>query len=284
MSKHESTRALINLGFTALEAEIYTALVRYAPMTGYRIAQVIGKPAANTYKAIESLHLKGAILIDDGENRVCRAVPVEEFLQRMEKDFQENRRKAEQALRAIENPDADDRVYQLRSAEQVFERCRAMLQECRQIAIIDIFPKILDLIADDISAAAKRGVEVAVKVYQSAPLSGADIFLDPFGKQIIARWPGQWVNIVIDESEYLLALLTLEGKDVHQAIWSGSAYLASVYHSAVAAELIMAHLHRRLKEGATARELSRETERLRKRLSPRTRGYDHLMRRFGMEE
>ncbi|MEW6735134.1 MAG: helix-turn-helix domain-containing protein [Acidobacteriota bacterium] len=283
MSKNESIRALINLGFTPLEAEVYTVLVRHAPTTGYRIAQLIGKPAANTYKALESLHSKGAILIDEGENRICRAVPVQELLQRLEKDFRENKKNAEMALRTIESLDADDRIYQIRSAEQVFERCRMMLQSSRQIAIIDIFPSILDLLSNEISATVTRGVNVAIKTYLPVQIKNVDIFLDPFGKQIIERWPGQWVNMVIDGKEYLQAFLTLDSKDVHQAIWSGSAYLASVYHSAIAAELIMTYLHKRLKEDTNMRELHKETERFRKRLSPRTLGYEYLLQRFGIE-
>src|SRR5262245_33241006 len=70
------------LGFTELEAATYAYLVQHSPATGYRIAHGIGKPIANTYKAIESLARKGAVVIEQTGNRLCRAVSPEEVLER----------------------------------------------------------------------------------------------------------------------------------------------------------------------------------------------------------
>ena len=68
--------ALVPFGFTALESEIYVFLLGESPATGYRVAQGINKPAANTYKAIQTLQSKGAILVEEGSSRFCRAVPI----------------------------------------------------------------------------------------------------------------------------------------------------------------------------------------------------------------
>ncbi|MDO8629132.1 MAG: helix-turn-helix domain-containing protein, partial [Phycisphaerales bacterium] len=73
--REQVIQTLVPLGFTPLEGEVYAILVAESPATGYRVAQAIGKPVANTYKAIESLERKGAIVVDDGESRLCRAVP-----------------------------------------------------------------------------------------------------------------------------------------------------------------------------------------------------------------
>src|SRR5262244_1295461 len=83
--------ALTRLGFTALEAEVYTWLLGEPGATGYRIAQGIGKPVANTYKALESLQKKGAILVEEDESRLCRAVPPEELLTQLERGFASSR-------------------------------------------------------------------------------------------------------------------------------------------------------------------------------------------------
>src|SRR5688500_1986290 len=63
--RHQSAQALQDLGFTGLEAEVYAALLEGSPVTAYRVAQQVGKAAANVYKAVESLRRKGAILVDD---------------------------------------------------------------------------------------------------------------------------------------------------------------------------------------------------------------------------
>ena len=70
MSAEQSVRALVELGFTGLEAEIYTALARHSRMTAYRVAQLIGKPAANVYaKAYEPLSIREAEVFVHPEGR-----------------------------------------------------------------------------------------------------------------------------------------------------------------------------------------------------------------------
>src|SRR3954454_24931874 len=102
-----SINALVGLGFTGLEAEIYTALLAESPVTGYRVAQAIGKPAANVYKAIASLEAKGAVLVDDGASRVCRAVPPDELLARLERGFAERKAQAASALARLRGAEGD---------------------------------------------------------------------------------------------------------------------------------------------------------------------------------
>src|SRR5262249_37024015 len=100
--------SLTGLGFTELEAEVYIALLRASPATGYRVAQSIGRPVANTYKAIESLQHKGAVLVDEGASRLCRAVPAEELLAQLERTFRRRRQTAADALASLQAPPDDD--------------------------------------------------------------------------------------------------------------------------------------------------------------------------------
>jgi sugar-specific transcriptional regulator TrmB len=251
----DALQSLTGLGFTELEAEIYVALLEDPPATGYRVAQSIGRPVANTYKAIESLQNKGAVLIDEGASRLCRAVPAEELLGQLERSFQRRRQEAANALASVRAAPEDDRVYQLQTAEQVFERCRRMLEECEHVAILDVFPKALEELRDAVEAAARRGVRVVIKAYEPASIDGAEVAVHPQGRISLRRWPGQWLNVVTDGREHLLAFLTADLRGLHQAVWSGSAYLSWVFHSAVGAELILADLLRAIENGATVAEL-----------------------------
>src|SRR5688572_23314760 len=85
-------QAIQTLGFSELEASIYAFLLVESPTTGYRIAQALGKPVANTYNGIQSLQSKGAILVEDSDTRLCRAVPPDEMMGQMERAFQERRK------------------------------------------------------------------------------------------------------------------------------------------------------------------------------------------------
>jgi sugar-specific transcriptional regulator TrmB len=281
MNAEPCVQSLVAFGFTALEAEVYVFLLQESPATGYRVAQGIGKPVANTYKAIASLQAKGAILVEEGANRLCRAVPADELLQRLERQFQENRQRAAQALATLKASPDDDRVYHLRTWEQVMERSRQMLASCEQVAVLDLFPDPLAQLRTDIAETAARGVRTLIKAYAPAQIEGADVVVNPHGHTVLKRWPGQWLNLVTDGRESLLAFLTRDGKGVHQALWSGSAYLSWVYHSAVSCETILAAAEQSLEKGATRAELREIIRSYHDAFRPSIPGYEALLHRFG---
>jgi len=276
----QGVRALTELGFTGIEAEVYTFLLKESPATGYRIAAGIGKPAPNSYKAVESLAAKGAVIIDDGENRLCRAVPPEELLGRMARRFETTRDRAFKALTTLRVPTGDDRVYQLKSREQVFARARAMLARASEIVLIDVFPEPMDELQAELTAAAERRVAVCVKAYREAEVRGATIHVDPDGARVLKRWPGQWLNIVVDGAEHLLAFMESGGDGVYQAVWSGSVYISWVYHSALLAEWTMAGLSVQIKRGASVRTLQALLQRSLHAGERNAAGYRALMKRF----
>jgi len=277
----DAIQALVRLGFTALEAEAYTWLLGEPGATGYRIAKGIGKPVANTYKALESLQHKGAIVVEEDENRLCRAVPAEELLQQLERGFTADRSDAARALSRVAGRDGDDRVYTLRTAAQVLERARTMLRTARKIVLIDGFPGALAALRPEITGAAARGVDVAIKAYRPIDLGKAETFVAPDAGSVLARWPGEWLNLVVDGAEHLLALFDTSLTEVHQAIWSGSPYLSWIYHSALAAELVMAEISE-LALGAPRRDRLRAlAKRFDALTSPDAPGCRALIKRFG---
>jgi HTH-type transcriptional regulator, sugar sensing transcriptional regulator len=280
----ETLEALVALGFTALEAEVYVWLLGEAATTGYRIAQGIGKPVANTYKAIESLQHKGAVLVQEDENRMCRAVPAEELLRAMDRSFAARRAEAARSLARVARTEGDDRVYTLGTLDQVMERARTMLSEAREVVLVDAFPRSLDAVMPAIAKVVARGVRVAMKVYRPTELRGAEIFTQPNAEQVLGRWPGEWLNLVVDGAQHMLCLMSSDLSVLHQAIWSGSPYLSWVYHSALSTELVMAGvqvLAAERPEDAALRTLSDLADDL---LSPEAAGYRALMRRFGLQQ
>ena len=276
----DSIPGLVDLGFSRLEAEVYTALCKQSPMTGYRVAQTIGKAVANTYKAIEALRNKGAVLVDDGASRLCRAVPPEEFLGSLERRFHEQKESVAKALSELAHPESDTRIYQLGAAEQVFEKCRSMLRNCKEVALLDIFPTPLETLRPEMEQAAARGVVVAAKVYAPASIPGVEIVVHPQGSSTRKRWPGQWVNIVTDGAEHLLGFLTADGRGVHQAVWSGSPYLSWVYHCGAASEFILSALRPLIEKGATSRELQKTLQRYKQIPALEAPGYKKLVEQF----
>jgi sugar-specific transcriptional regulator TrmB len=274
---------LVSLGFTALEADVYARLLEEPATTGYRIAQALGKPAPNIYKALESLYGKGAVIVDDGVTRVCRAVPPDELLGQLERRFHENRERAARSLAERSGAQADDRVYRLGSTEQVFERARAMIARATRIVLVDAFPQPLGVLRAELERSAAAGVEVAVLTYGEAEIAGARVIENPQAAEVRSRWPGQWLNVVADGREHLVSFLSRDGRSVHQAIWSGSPYLSWVYHSALASEALLAEVRQQLDRGASADELRARLEQLGSLRAVEAPGYRELMRHLPTE-
>lgn len=226
-----SLALLRELGLNQLEAEIYFFLLPQTAMTAYKVAKYLGKPVANVYKAVEVLARKGAVLVEDGESRACRAVPAAEFLRRAEQDFAAVARQAAQSLAHLESPPLEERVYRLETVEQVYARCREMCARAVQVLVIDAFPLTLRKIRPWLEEAAARGVTVHVEAYEPIEIRGAQVILPHVGDRPVADWRAQQLNVVADGRENLMALLDLDGATLLQGHWSNSLYLSCMHHS-----------------------------------------------------
>jgi hypothetical protein len=168
---------------------------------------------------------------------MCRPVAVKDFLARLERDFRRHKSDAERALERLPGPGEDTRIYQLRSREQVFEQCRRLLRDATRFVLVDIYPEPLVEIRDDLVAAAKRGVQVVAKTYGDVDVPDIELLIEPEYETVRGRWPGQWVNVVMDGSEYVLGLLSEDGDDVVQAVWSRSPYVSYIHQVRLACEM-----------------------------------------------
>jgi len=251
MSVRDSVKALADLGFTNLEAEIYAFLLQESPATGYRIAQAIGKPAANTYKAIQTLEQKGAVIVEDGVSRMCRAVSSEELLSRLTREFETKRISAMASLTALNNPTADERIYQIRSRDQVFQRAREMLAEAKQVALGILPGRFVKELAEDLLKATARSVDIALKSDQAVRIEGVEAVPDAIDGRAITT-----LHLVVDGEQTLLATFDTSGTLSH-AVWTRSPMLAVAHHEGLANELCLTVVSERIEEGAGPKRLAR---------------------------
>lgn len=272
-------QTLISLGFTPTEAAVYAVLLAGEPTTGYAIAREIGKPVANTYKAIESLQNKGAVLIDDGERRVCRAVPAGELIRRMRRTYQDRCARAEKALTTIDAPQPDDRVYPIRTRAQFIERCRAMLAGAQRAALIDAFPEPLAELAPDLAAAASRAVRVVVLAYEPIEIAGARVIV-AHPQTGIERLFFQTVSLVTDGREHARAMLAWDNADILHAIWTGSLLLSCLQHDDLICQIFTKQVELAMRENASMDVVRAAFDDLRAISTRHTLGYEAFASRF----
>lgn len=274
----EQREALAALGFTAAEAETYLVLLQTSPTTAYRVSQRTGRPVANTYKAVASLQQKGAVLVDDGASRLCRAVAPDELLAARARAFDAHRERARHLFSSLRRDEDDERVYRIASTEQVLERARQMLAAAREVVLVDAFPAALRALATQLQACARRGPRVVVKVYEppGTDLDPIETVLANDAAHALEVWPGQQLSLVSDAETHLLALLDDDLRVVHQGVWSASAFLSCMQHNHLANEIRLTAVHgqSRLAPGRTLDSLSildhepAGLQALRRRLAP----------------
>ena len=142
------------------------------------------------------------------------------------------------ALSAAGSEAVDDRVYTLRSRNQVLDRARAMLGRAREIVLGDLFPGPLDALAADLAAAAARGARVVVKTYGRHDVPGIAEVPEPDAARALSEWPGQQLSLVVDADEHLLALFDGSLSSARQSVWSRSTFLSCLHHNRLAMELL----------------------------------------------
>lgn len=246
--KTSAKDTLIELGFTNLEAQLYCELLKNAPATGYRLAQAVGKAAANVYQALGVLEQKNAVLVDDGATKSYRPVAPEELLAGLESGFLKRQRAAKSALERLHAPVPSDKIFQLRSAAQAMARARQMLADAKEVVLFDLFPAPLAALRSDLSAAAARGVQIGGVVY--APNAPHEFLCLPSHGQPRTpdNWPGSQLTLVVDAQQFLVALFSTDGHELRHAFWSDSVYLSCIQHSGLGCELRLSALGLRNKD------------------------------------
>ncbi len=273
--------ALQRLGLTPLEGDIYRFLVQESPATGYRIAQALGRPVGNIYKAVESLETKGAILVSDDEgNRVARAVSITEFANRVRAEISQACTIAGRELAATDEVTTDDRLYRLTDRLQVFERARRMIESAGSFVVVNVTPALAGELKADFQAAAARGVRIGIKTFVSIAIEGCEVTVDPRGTKAVDSGPGQWLALTPDGRELLDALFDSSGHGLHTATWTANPMLVWMGFTGMASDLALAQVKNDLNAGMDAAEVRR---RLRARAayeSPSRSGRTTLIQRY----
>jgi sugar-specific transcriptional regulator TrmB len=256
---------LAEVGFSGLEAEVYLALLREPCATGYRAAQMVGKPVANTYKALDSLRVKGAVVADETSGtRTYAALSIHEYLDGMRRNLETKQELIEQELKDVAATPMHGGIFELTNVEQVYERCRRLLRDAKSIALLDIDARPLHELRSELTTAAKRGVKVLIKTYAPAEIPGCEI-LAPKKDVTHSFWNGDWLNVIIDWREYVQSFLKPNGTGVWEALWSRNPYLAVQVCNGCLNELILTRAALMMSADADPKAISQEVRRLSKR-------------------
>ena len=220
---------LRKMGLSDLEAKVYIWLLENKRSTGYKIAVQIGKPVANTYKALRSLEKKGAVVCDNSSNKTYfDTIPVEEFLNKIEKQFIKQRKKIIDEVKKLDVQQEPIGIYELRSAELVYEKAIGMIKTAESSLVIDCFPAPLQVIKKELLNKKGENIPILLKNYCDTRIKGirqietikTDILLD--------EHLGQWLLMVKDAAESLIAFFDLSGEELLHSVWIKDPFISLV--------------------------------------------------------
>lgn len=217
----ELIQSLTDLGFTGMEARVYLSLLAESPQSGYGIAKKLGQPAAYVYRAVDGLEKKGALLVQLGETKLLRATPYEALINQLKGDFQSRIAQAERRLKTVQRSDWDEHIYTLTTLDQVYQRARDMIHRAESIVASDLYPAPFQQLRQHLEEASAKNVFVSAIVYNGES-ADIDACIESSASVRIQQWPRQWLRIAIDGTEFMNALLTKDGTDVYNAVWSAN--------------------------------------------------------------
>ncbi|MCX6841731.1 MAG: hypothetical protein NTX53_05565 [candidate division WOR-3 bacterium] len=242
-----------SVGFSALESDVYWALLQEPGSSGYRLAQMVGKQAANIYKALDSLRTKGAILADESTRPTTYvALPIREYIEAKRRDLESMQTQIEHELEDVAASPARGRIFELTSIAQVYERCRELLRNAKTVVLLNVDARPLEELRSELNAAADRGVRVFIKT--RAPVTG-----QPPGPEA-AR--GEELAIAVDFKEYVQAFLKSDGSGVEEAIWVRHPHLANQVCWLFQSDFTLTRVRVMVQAGKEVKEIGREMHRL----------------------
>lgn len=206
---------LQQLGFSQYEAQAYITLLQHNPLTGYEIAKSSGVPRANIYGVLQKLEERGAVLRLDSEDGVRYSpVPAEEFIGRLESQFQQTLGAARKALNAINTQVPPEPVWNLQGYNAILEHAQSLIDSAEHEVLVAFWPPEAHILSASLQQAARRGLQLtilcAAGCTQVCSSCCGNVFRYPVPLDEVERW----LILVPDSSQVLSGEIRANGDSV----------------------------------------------------------------------
>lgn len=259
MKDAELISLLVEIGFNQIEANVYLALLKESPLTGYKIASQTTKSRSNVYQALKSLEQKGAVVeLQANRSKQFKAVAIELVLQQKEREFQSKKETISTAFHNLKQTEDDDVIYKLNTVSQVYAKSIEMIRKAEKIIFLDAQLLQLSQIDSALQEVAARGVKVAVLGSSKYPLTGCEVFeFQPYAPEgkTYDPWPINWYCLAVDGREFLIATFRENNEDLIYAIWSNNSYITGWIFSDMLYEIAFNNIIRMFQSGLTREEI-----------------------------
>jgi hypothetical protein len=281
----KQTDLLMDFGLTRLQARVYLALMAEAGRTGYAVAKELDEPAANTYKALESLRQEGLLLADEGARATTFSPqPIELFLDQRERRFVKQRESLEESLRAIVPDRVGDGFYPVESTEQLYALATSLIGDSPDFVAVDATAIPLEQLRPDLERAAQQGRAIFVKTYERADVQGCSLaWWQPMGSPI-QRLPIEVVRVVVPGVGLVVGVTDRANVRLLHGVYVRDLYLSIEAYNGVLVEFFLTKALGALAEGGSGKEVLEEWEGMSKFAPSMSTGWHELERSLALLE
>ncbi|KAB2331446.1 TrmB family transcriptional regulator [Bacillus mesophilum] len=210
---------LKNLHFTEYEAKAYLTLLEESPLTGYAVAKNSGVPRSRIYEVLDSLTLRGDILVSPGSTPQYTPVPAKELIKNRRREAEENFELAEKSLAEFERS-ANDRenIWNITGSSEILDKVKDCICSAKKRILLEVWDEEYAALESELRQAAKKGVDITIISYGEITSDFAQVYHHYMGDEITDEYGGRWIVISSDDTEVVAGIVSL-GKD-SRAAWT----------------------------------------------------------------
>ncbi len=210
---------LKNLNFTEYEAKAYLTLLEEAPLTGYAVAKNSGVPRSKIYEVLDSLAMRGDILVSPGNTPQYTPVPAKELIKNRRIKAEKNFELAEKSLAEFESSVNDrENIWNIMGRDEILDKVKACISSATKRILLEVWEEEFEELESELRQAAKRGVNVTIIAYGEIVSDFANVYLHYMGNEITEEYGGRWIVVSGDDSEVVAGIVSL-GED-SRAAWT----------------------------------------------------------------
>ena len=218
---------LKTLNYTESEARTYIALLKHGSSSGYEISKKSEVPRSKIYNILESLITKGAVVCSKYTNpALYHAVPIEEVVKNIKREVNRTLDEVETELCSFKKRLDLGYIWNIREYENVFDKCRNLLQQTKEELCLQIWKEDFDEIAGNLIQLEQKGIRMLVVLYSldhnyDIPLK--HYYKHGFEEEKIKDFGGRWITLVSDSREVVFG--QIQNKKNAEVVWTESAPL-----------------------------------------------------------
>lgn len=231
-------RTLSALGFSDVEALVYSTLLQFPGVTAYRIAKLVGKSQANVALALRGLVAKRAVVLGDEKPITYDPISVRALVSQLKNEFGGRLEAASSALESVEVEAQVDRIRRLVSIEDVYVQAEQMLRNAAETVVFTMTSLPLAHLRQNIARCAKKVAVVGLFVTDDEAIPGVKVLRSRRSEQVRSFTQGEIIILISDAREMLICFVEANGK-IRQAVWANHPLLAGIMHNAITSDVIL---------------------------------------------